>query len=113
MRPGRRRRQQVDDVRRRVVPGAEVRTNAGLYATVVSTDEDYLLLEIAPGVQARFDPRVVVAVLSSPADEVVEEPPVEPEPVAEIPSEPSVDSTAEQPAAQNPEELSPDDRPQG
>ncbi|HVA59755.1 MAG TPA: preprotein translocase subunit YajC [Mycobacteriales bacterium] len=74
MRPGRnRRRQQVDSVRQQVVPGAEVRTNAGLYATVVSVDADYLVLEIAPGVRARFDPRVVVAVVT-PVEEVPELP---------------------------------------
>lgn len=65
MRPGRKRaRQQQAQMRTQVVPGAEVRTNAGLYATVSAVSDDYVTLEVAPGILSRYDPRAVVAVVT-------------------------------------------------
>lgn len=65
MRPGRKRaRQQQEQMRKQVVPGAEVRTNAGLYASVTAVSDEFLTLEVAPGVFCRYDPRAVVAVVN-------------------------------------------------
>jgi preprotein translocase subunit YajC len=68
MRPNKKRQAQMRQLKTQVLPGAEVRTNAGLYGTVVSVTDDELVLEIAPGVRSRFDPRVVVAV-TKPVDD--------------------------------------------
>lgn len=68
LRPGRRRqRQQAEQMRSQVLPGAEVRTTAGLYATVKAVSDDYVTLEVAPGVLSRYDPRAIVAV-TKPVD---------------------------------------------
>jgi preprotein translocase subunit YajC len=68
LRPGRRKqRQQVEQMRTQILPGAEVRTTAGLYATVKAVSDDYVTLEVAPGVLSRYDPRAVVAV-TKPVD---------------------------------------------
>ena len=54
IRPNRRRLRAMQQVQSAVAPGREVITSAGLYATVVSLDDDTVTLEIAPGVNARF-----------------------------------------------------------
>lgn len=40
--------------------GNEVLTTAGLYARIISLDGEVAVLEIAPGVQCRFDRRAVL-----------------------------------------------------
>jgi preprotein translocase subunit YajC len=45
-----------------LVPGDEIITAGGLYATVRTIDEDRLEVEIAPGVIATLDRRAVAAV---------------------------------------------------
>lgn len=39
--------------------GDRVLTTSGLYATIVSVDEEILILEIAPGVRTQWDRRVI------------------------------------------------------
>lgn len=91
LRPGRKRaRQQAQQTRSQLAPGVQVRTNAGLYATVSEVSEDYVTLEVAPGVFSKYDPRVVVAVLG--AGQTGQTPP---EADAAVPAEPGY---AEQPA---------------
>lgn len=69
MRPGRKRaRQQQELMRKQVLPGAEVRTNAGLYATVSEVSDQFVTLEVAPGVFSRYDPRAVAAVVNQAPD---------------------------------------------
>ena len=53
IRPQRRRQQQAAQKQNTVTPGAQVRTTAGMYATVVDVDGDDVVLEIAPGVDVR------------------------------------------------------------
>jgi preprotein translocase subunit YajC len=64
IRPQRNRQRQAQQMQRQVMPGQQVRTTAGMYATVVSADDDDVVLEIAPGVQARFLRRAVMEVIS-------------------------------------------------
>ena len=63
VRPQRARARALQEVREALSPGARVMTTAGLHATVVAIEGDTVLLEIAPGVHARFAAGAVVRVL--------------------------------------------------
>jgi preprotein translocase subunit YajC len=70
IRPQRRRQQQAAQQQNTVLPGARVRTTAGMYATVVDVEDNDVILEIAPGVEARFLKRAIMEVVTPPeADE--------------------------------------------
>jgi preprotein translocase subunit YajC len=90
IRPQRARAQALQGVREALSVGRRVITTAGLHATVASVDEETVLLEIAPGVRARFDPAAVVRVLPDP----------EPEPGTQLPGgdAPRVPDQGEPPA---------------
>jgi preprotein translocase subunit YajC len=64
VRPQKRRAQALQQVREALDVGASVITTAGLHATVAAVEDDTVLLEIAPGVQARFAKQAVVRVLA-------------------------------------------------
>jgi preprotein translocase subunit YajC len=63
IRPQRRRQQQAMQTQRDITPGSRVRTTAGMYATVVAIEDQDVILEVAPGVQARFMRRAVMDVV--------------------------------------------------
>jgi preprotein translocase subunit YajC len=63
MRPGRKRQQKAQQQQNSVQPGARVRTTAGMYATVVATDGDDVILEVAPDVEVRYMKRAIMEVL--------------------------------------------------
>jgi preprotein translocase subunit YajC len=63
IRPQRRRQQQAQQTQRNVEPGARVRTTAGMYATVTAVEDQDVILEIAPGVEARFMRRAILDVV--------------------------------------------------
>jgi preprotein translocase subunit YajC len=63
MRPGRKRQQKAAQQQNAVQPGARVRTTAGMYATVVATDGDDVILEVAPDVEVRYMKRAIMEVL--------------------------------------------------
>jgi preprotein translocase subunit YajC len=64
VRPQRTRARQLAQVRSSLTTGARVLTTAGLHATVTEVAGDgTVLLEIAPGVRARFVAQAVVQVL--------------------------------------------------
>ena len=63
MRPGRKRQQRAQQQQSAVQPGARVRTTAGMYATVVATDGDDVILEVAPDVEVRYMKRAIMEVL--------------------------------------------------
>lgn len=65
VRPQKRRAQALRATRDSVRVGSKVLTTAGLHAMVVAVEEDTVLLEIAPGVTARFATQAVVRVLES------------------------------------------------
>jgi preprotein translocase subunit YajC len=73
IRPQRRRQQQVQQQQRTVTPGAQVRTTAGMYATVVEVDDNDVVLEVAPGVEVRYLKRSIMEVIT-PGDEEAEAP---------------------------------------
>jgi preprotein translocase subunit YajC len=68
VRPQRRRAQALAEVRGALSVGTSVITTAGLHATVTAIEDETVLLEIAPGVNARFAKQAVVRVLD-PAGE--------------------------------------------
>jgi preprotein translocase subunit YajC len=63
IRPQRRRQQQAMQTQRDIVPGTRVRTTAGMYATVIAIEDSDVVLEIAPGVEARFMRRAIMDVV--------------------------------------------------
>ena len=72
IRPQRRRQQQAQQQQRTLTPGAQVRTTAGMYATVTAVDGDDVILEVAPGVDVRMMRRAVMEVISSGEPEETE-----------------------------------------
>jgi preprotein translocase subunit YajC len=81
IRPQTKRRRAQAQMQSTVRPGARVLTTNGMYATVVSVDDDGMLLEIAPGVQTRFVKQSVMQVLPDDAEEP-EDPAIAEEPAA-------------------------------
>ena len=69
IRPQRRRQQQVQQQQKTVAPGAQVRTTAGMYATVVEVDGDDVVLEVAPGVEVRYLKRAIMEVIAAGDEE--------------------------------------------
>jgi preprotein translocase subunit YajC len=63
IRPQSWRRRLVMEQQRQVQPGQRVRTTAGMYATVVSVEDDDVILEPAPGIQERYIKRAIMEVL--------------------------------------------------
>jgi preprotein translocase subunit YajC len=68
-RPQRRRQQQQAQMQSRIRPGQRVMTTAGMLATVIAVEDDAIVLEIAPGVEARFVKQAVGQVIDDPADD--------------------------------------------
>ncbi|WP_424641093.1 preprotein translocase subunit YajC [Embleya sp. AB8] len=76
IKPGKARQRQAMETQNSLVPGAEVRTIAGLYATVTEVEDDSVILEVAPDVHCRFVKTAIAAVLTSgdePEDDEVED----------------------------------------
>jgi preprotein translocase subunit YajC len=64
IRPQRRRQQQAAQQQNTVLPGARVRTTAGMYATVVAVEDNDVILEVAPGVEVRYLKRAIMEVVT-------------------------------------------------
>ncbi|MEV0402295.1 preprotein translocase subunit YajC [Actinoallomurus sp. NPDC050550] len=73
IRPQRKRQQQQAQLQNQIEPGQRVMTTAGMIATVVAVEDDAIVLEIAPGVEARFVKQAVGQVIDDPSDEEEEE----------------------------------------
>lgn len=54
IRPQQKRRREAEQMQSSIAPGDEVVTIGGLYGTVTGIDDETVLLEVAPGVQARY-----------------------------------------------------------
>jgi preprotein translocase subunit YajC len=54
IRPQQKRRREAEQMQSTLGPGAEVVTIGGLYGTVVTSDDETVVLEVAPGVHARY-----------------------------------------------------------
>lgn len=68
MRPQSKRRREQMQMQSSLEPGARILTTNGMYATVVEIDDDGIVLEIAPGVEARFVKQAVMQVLKDDED---------------------------------------------
>jgi len=67
IRPQRNRQRQAQQQQRHVGNGSRVRTTAGMYGTIVDSDDDNVLVEFAPGVQIKMMRRAIMNVV--PDDE--------------------------------------------
>ncbi|MDI2132715.1 preprotein translocase subunit YajC [Yinghuangia seranimata] len=65
IRPARKRQMEAMQTQKALGPGSEVRTVAGLFATVSEVEDDSVILEIAPGVHCRYLKSAIAAVLST------------------------------------------------
>jgi preprotein translocase subunit YajC len=72
-RPQRRRQQQQAKMQGMIQPGQRVMTTAGMLATVVAVEDDGVVLEIAPGVEARFVKQAIGQVLDDSTEEEADE----------------------------------------
>jgi preprotein translocase subunit YajC len=63
IRPQRNRQRQAAQTQRDITPGVRVRTTAGMYATVVSVQDQNVVLEIAPGVKVEMMRRAIMDVV--------------------------------------------------
>jgi len=75
IRPQRNRQRAAAQSQRDIVPGMRVRTTAGMYATVVSVEDQDVVLEVAPGVNVRYLRRAVMDVVSGPGGMPAGDPP--------------------------------------
>jgi preprotein translocase subunit YajC len=67
IRPQRNRQRQAQQQSRQVGNGSRIRTTAGMYGTIVDSDDDNVLVEFAPGVQIKMMRRAIMGVV--PDDE--------------------------------------------
>jgi preprotein translocase subunit YajC len=79
IRPQSRRRKEMQEMQQTVDAGAEVLTIGGLYGTVVSSDDDTVTLEVAPGVTNKYARGAIGKVVTpgdnAPAGEAGDVPP--------------------------------------
>jgi preprotein translocase subunit YajC len=91
--PQRRRSRQQLDLQRRLQPGVEVMTTAGLFGTVREVTDDEVRIEVAPGVVQRYAKGAIMRVVTP------EEPAPELEPGTDDATEPSSDNGSSDPPA--------------
>jgi preprotein translocase subunit YajC len=63
IRPQRNRQRQAQQMQSTVVPGQRIRTTAGIYGTVVSIEDQDVVIEVAPGVNIRMLRKAVMNVV--------------------------------------------------
>ncbi|MBO4204945.1 preprotein translocase subunit YajC [Micromonospora echinofusca] len=75
IRPQQKRRREAEKMQSALGPGDEVVTIGGLYGTVISVDDETVMLEVAPGVHTRYARPAVARVVSQAerAEPVAEE----------------------------------------
>ena len=95
IRPQRRRQQAAQQTQRNVEPGARVRTTAGMYATVVAVEDQDVILEVAPGVEARFMRRAIMDVVPDGTETEYSEEQEDPEDVVDDEPEDMADDEPE------------------
>lgn len=71
--PQRRMRKEQAALMESLAPGADVMTHGGLYGTVVSIDDDVVVLETSPGVTMRWAKRAIATVVTPLADDAADE----------------------------------------
>ena len=77
VRPQRARQRRAQQTQASLMPGAQVMTTSGIFATVTALDDEAVTVEIAPGVHVRFLKGAISQVVPSPTstDSSVELPP--------------------------------------
>src|SRR3977135_935542 len=68
IRPQRNKQRQQQQMQKTLEPGTRVITTSGMYATVVEVNDDGVVLEIVPGVEAQFVAQAIMRVLEDPED---------------------------------------------
>jgi preprotein translocase subunit YajC len=74
IRPQRNRQRAAAQTQRDIMPGTRVRTTAGMYATVVSVEDQDVVLEVAPGVNVRYLRRAILDVVPDTTGTMASEP---------------------------------------
>ena len=74
IRPGKQRQRQQQQLLAAIVPGTEIMTTAGVFATVRTVSDEELGIEVAPGVVMRILPAAVARVIEPTVPEL---PPVD------------------------------------
>lgn len=107
-RSNRKRRQQMDDLKQKMVPGTRVMTQFGLFGTIVSVDEanNRVDLEVSPGSIVTVHRQVVTTVVKDDATEAApaaaNEPAAAPETEPAEPAAPADDAETSAPADDEP-----------
>ncbi|MFI6395785.1 preprotein translocase subunit YajC [Nonomuraea sp. NPDC050547] len=87
IRPQRKRQQEAVKMQNSLTPGTRVMTTTGLFATVVTVDNEDVILEVAPGIETRWVKAAIGRVVT-PGDAPVEDEAVaDDEPVADVADE--------------------------
>lgn len=96
VRNSRKRRAMIDELQQKMVPGAEVMTNFGLFGTLVAIDDDKNIatIEVSPGSEVRVHRQTLARVVEDD-DVVVDESSVEEERVVD--SAPSLNESSVDP----------------
>ena len=69
IRPQRNRQRQQQQLQNSVRTGARIMTTNGMFANVVAVDDDGVVLEIAPGVEARFVKQAIMQIVDDGTEE--------------------------------------------
>lgn len=100
LRPQRARQRKAQELTNTIAPGQRVMTTAGMFATVVSLDDEGILLEVSPGVNVKYVRQAVSRVVPAPdedrADDDAQEDEIEGGDPLAVPA--GTDSDAYQPA---------------
>jgi preprotein translocase subunit YajC len=104
LRPARNRQRAAATARKVVEVGDEVTTTAGLIATVTEVHDDYLTLEVAPGVYSKYLPAAVLRVNGPDEEPVDDAPDVS---THEVIDDPDASSTTTEPTDDTPDETAP------
>lgn len=87
IRPQRKRQQESVKMQNSLTPGTRVMTTTGLFATVMTVDNEDVILEVAPGIETRWVKAAIGRVVT-PGDAPVEDEAVaDDEPVADVADE--------------------------
>jgi preprotein translocase subunit YajC len=70
IRPQQKRRRAAETMQREMGPGDEIVTVGGLYGTIVEIDTESVLLEIAPGVEAKYARQAIARTIAPAAQPV-------------------------------------------
>jgi preprotein translocase subunit YajC len=63
IRPRQKQQREIAQVQSTLAPGARVMTGSGLIATIVSVDDDEVVLEVSPGITNRYVRRAIMRVV--------------------------------------------------